>query len=57
LGGGRGTKTQINTTLIKTMKTHKTDKNMPAGAEHDTVSHQTVLSNASIVARKSKNMD
>ena len=42
---------------VKTMQPHKTDKNMPAGAEHDTVSHQTMLSNASIVARKSRNMD
>jgi hypothetical protein len=42
---------------VKTMRPHKTDKNKPAGAEHDTVSHQTILSNASIMARKSRNMD
>jgi hypothetical protein len=35
---------------VKTMMPLKTDKNMPAGAEHDTVGHQTTPSNASIVA-------
>lgn len=42
---------------VKTMEPHKTDKNMAAGAQCNTVSHQTMLNNTSIMAIKSSNMD
>jgi len=46
-----------NPRISDAVKTTEPHKNMPAGAERNTVSHQTMLNNTSIMTRKSRNMD